>query len=200
MKAYTIIENIKNIYSNDKIVRTNDTLLLGPGNIPKAKHMLFKPLTEEFINEYLVAEYKNILPNEYLNFLKYSNGGMFYMFKIKTERIEYASSSVTIFGIPRTPPFNRSSDMEEPFDIRVEDLRRHKMISKDWLAVGRFRKNNLDNNKLGYECSLFIDCKTERVYCVKLDESDVMNEWNSFDTCLCELLREASLYKEVYFK
>ncbi len=206
MKVFSLIDNLKAIYENNKTVRKNNTVLLCPGTIPKAKHMLFQGLSQDIIDEYLIDSYKNIVPPQYIEFLKYSNGGTFYMYKVqserkvglKTKKIEFASSGLTIFGIPRTPPYERAIDMEEPFDIRIEDLRRHKAIPKSWLGVGRYHINEIGSDTAGIEASLFIDCDSQKAYACVVDEYTIIEEWNSFDECLCNIFDREKNYKDLY--
>lgn len=127
-------------YSEDCIVRKNGTILLSPGKIPNCKHMFHKGLEQEVIDEFLVSEYKNHFPEEYIEFLKFSNGATLYRVKIKTKKFEFGMERLILFGLPLTPPFSRPMDEEEPFDIRIEDLGRHKLISKKWLKFGCYTK------------------------------------------------------------
>ena len=168
---------------NDFFRQKNDTLLLNPGRIPKAKHMLFKPLTAELIDEYLAKAYKNALPDQYVHFLEYSNGISLFAFKILLEKFEFAGSNLTIYGLPRTQPFGRPKDMDEPFDVRVEDSRRHKNIPSTWLKVGRYRIQYTR----GGEADIYIDCDTQQVYSTKVDQCNIEEHWDSFDTCVCDL-------------
>ena len=71
MEFINILNNLKNQYADDCIVRKNETLLLGPGTMPKSRHMLFKPLNDEYIYEFLISQYNNPFPKEYIEFLKY---------------------------------------------------------------------------------------------------------------------------------
>ena len=39
------IEQLKEMYSSNHLIRENGTILLGPKKMPKCDHMLFKPLS-----------------------------------------------------------------------------------------------------------------------------------------------------------
>lgn len=78
MRFFEMLDNLKNDYKNDYSVRKNGTILLCPGKIPRSRHMLFKPLCDKHIEEYLIEQYKNNIPKEYMDFLKYSNGANLY--------------------------------------------------------------------------------------------------------------------------
>ena len=134
MRFFDILDALKSEYKGNCSIRKNGTLLLCPGKIPRSRHMLFKPLCDEYIQEYLIEQYNNNFPKEYIEFLKYSNGANLHTVKMKTDKIEFASNLFVIFGLPLTPPFGRPKDEEEPYDIRIEDLGRHKEISKKWLT------------------------------------------------------------------
>ena len=139
MHFFSLVNKLKEEHEKNTLHRANKTFLLNPGKIPKAQHILYEPLTPELIDEYLIQAYKNIVPDQYIQFLRYSNGIDLFMFKILCGKFSFAGSNLTIYGIPRTKPFGRPADMEEPFDIRIEDLRRHDNISDTWLRVGTYR-------------------------------------------------------------
>ena len=71
MEFFYFVNRLKEEHSNNQILRANGTLLLNPGKIPKAQHILYKPLTVELIDEYLTKSYKNPLPVQYKQFLQY---------------------------------------------------------------------------------------------------------------------------------
>lgn len=165
------------------IVRKNGTLLLSPGKIPKSKHMLFNSLEDEYIEEFLVSEYSNEFPKEYINFLKYSNGANLFNVKIKNQKFEYAYAMFIIFGLPLTSPFERSLDMEEPFDVRVEDLARHEKISDKWLKCGTYIKDC----DFRFNNDIFIDTETHRVFSCRKNDFEIVDSWNSLDECFCNI-------------
>ena len=187
MEFFSLVDELKEKHKSNMLLRKNGTLLLNPGKIPKAQHILYKPLTTALIEEFLVKSYSNVLPMQYIRFLKYSNGIELFMFKILTGRFEFAGSNLTIYGLPKTQPFGRPADMEEPFDIRVEDLRRHDDISNKWLRVGTYRFKY----ESGGEADIYIDCDTQRVFSTIRDKSDIKEQWDSFDICLCDLFQRA---------
>jgi len=197
MEFFSLVDELKERHKSNTLLRRNGTLLLNPGKIPKAQHILYKPLTTELIEEFLVKSYSNALPMQYINFLKYSNGVELFMFKILTGKFEFAGSNLTIYGLPRTKPFDRPADMEEPFDIRVEDLRRHDDIPNTWLKVGTYRLKY----QLGGEADIYIDCDSQRVFSTIRDKSNIKEQWNSFDSCLCDLFHRAqNSHSEYRFK
>ena len=112
MKFIHFVENLKKEHAGDTLVRKNGTLILCPGKIPKAKHIIYKGLSSRLIKEELIDQYKNKFPKEYIEFLKYSNGITLFMFKIKINGIEFAGSNLTIYGLPLVPPFSRPQDEE----------------------------------------------------------------------------------------
>lgn len=197
MRIMSLIDDLKKEYRNNAILRRNETLLLNPGKIPKAQHILYKPLPYDLIDEYLVQVYSNTLPTQYIEFLKYSNGLELFMFKILTGKFEFAGSNLTLYGLPRTKPFDRPVDMEEPFDIRVEDLRRHDDIPNTWLRVGTYQLKY----ELGGEADIYIDCDSQRVFSTKRDKCSIEEQWDSFDICLCDLFyRAQKSHSEYRFK
>lgn len=187
MEIFSLVDQLKKEHRTLTVIRKNGTLLLNPGKIPKAQHMLYKPLTSELVDEYLTKAYKNALPVQYKQFLGYSNGMDLFMFKILAGKFAFAGSNIIIYGLPRTKPFGRPVDMEEPFDVRIEDLRRHKNIPDTWLRVGTYRLKY----ELGGEADMYIDCNSQRVFATKRDQCGIEEQWDSFDLCLCDLFQRA---------
>lgn len=186
LKFIKHLENLKMEYKNDFILRKNGTLLMGINKVPKSRFELYAPLTDENIYEYLVSQYKNPFPKELIEFYKYSNGATLYIVKINTIKHAFAYSLFSIDGLPLTSPYSRPQDEEEPFDIRVEDLARHKDIPKTWLKCGRYSKVN----DLRTPIDIFIDTLTGRVYsCIK-NEKDIVDKWDNLDECFCSIFEE----------
>lgn len=184
MKIIDRIERIKEEYADDYIVRKNGTLLLEPGKIPNCRHMIFTPLEQEYIDEYLIAEYELPFPPEYIKFLRYANGANLLNVKvIASEGFEFAYGLLKIFGLPRLPTSVRAQEMEEPYDVRIEDLARHPELSKSWLKCGTYvRDNDLDK-----DADIFIDTKDGKVYSCYRKKNKVIDQWDSLDECLCDL-------------
>lgn len=183
MKFLIYLNALKEQFNGDCSIRKNGTLLLHPGKNPNSKHLLFSPLKNEYIEDYLISDYANEFPEEYIEFLKYSNGAVLYTVMLKTESFQFAHPLFVIFGLPLTSPFSRPIDMEEPFDVRVEDLARHKDIPKSWLKCGTYIKDYNFN----VTCDIFIDTVTNKVYsCVK-NEKDIIDSWNNLDECFCSI-------------
>ena len=183
MEFKRVIQQMKEAYAKNYTERRNGTLLLGPDKIPNFRHMLFKPLKEEYIEKYLVEEYKNNFPEQYKDFLKTSNGANLYRVKISEDGFSFAHSMLVIFGLPLTPPFGRPADQEEPFDVRVEDLARHNAVSEKWLKCGTYiRDYNFD-----VQYDIFIDTENNRAYSCERNNCQVVDSWESFDQCLCEI-------------
>ena len=198
MKFIKILEELKRSYINNICVRNNGTLLLGPGTSPRSEHMLYAPLTDKILDEYLVFQYKFAFPKEYIEFLKYSNGADLCIVKmwhnIKGKKIPTASVLFTIFGIPMKSPFARPQDEEEPFDVRIEDLARNDKIPEHWLKCGCYNRDYDFNNLY----DIFIDTNTGKVYsCIK-NKSDVLDSWESLDDCLCDIYASFSNRKSEY--
>lgn len=198
MKFIKILEELKRSYINNICVRNNGTLLLGPGTIPRSEHMLYAPLTDKILDEYLVSKYKFAFPKEYIEFLKYSNGADLCIVKmwhnIKGKKIPTASVLFTIFGIPMKSPFARPQDEEEPFDVRIENLARNDKIPEHWLKCGCYNRDYDFNNLY----DIFIDTNTGKVYsCIK-NKSDVLDSWESLDDCLCDIYASFSNRKSEY--
>ena len=187
MRFIEILEELKEINKNNTCIRNNGTLLLCPNTIPKSSHMLYAPLSDKVLDEYLISQYKFTFPQEYIEFLKYSNGADLCIVKmwrnIKNKRIPTASVLFSIFGLPQKPPFARPQDEEEPFDLRIEDLARSTKIPKHWLKCGCY-KRNYDFHNL-YD--IFIDTNTSKVYsCIKNDDN-IIDSWGSLDECFCDI-------------
>ena len=198
MKFLKLLDELKVQYANDMKIRENGTILLMPRTVPRARHMLFKPLTEELINEYLISQYVHKFPAEYAEFLKYTNGANLFTVKlwhtIKKKRIPTAGGLFTIFGLPRTQPYGRPDEMEEPFDVRIEDLSRHKDLPNTWMKCGTYTRNY----DMHTENDIFIDTETSRVYACIRREDIIVDSWESLDECFCTIFSSFSDMKDEY--
>lgn len=183
MEFLKILDDLNKEFSYNKISRKNGTMLLGPDLIPNCRHMLFQPLTKEYINTYLISEYKNNFPEDYLSFLLYTNGANLYNVRLRISDFSIAHPLFVIFGLPITPPFNRPQDMEEPFDLRVEDLARHKSLPKTWLKCGTYTKDY--NFDIQYD--IFIDTLSNQVYSCCKNQRDIVDSWSNLDECFCSI-------------
>lgn len=195
MKIIDRIERIKEEYSDDYVVRKNGTLLLGLGKIPNCRHMIFKGLELRNLNEYIISEYKLNFPPEYAEFLQYANGANLAKVKIKSSSgVEFAYNLLSIYGLPLTPPFGRPLDMEEPYDMRVEDLARHPNLPKSWLKCGSYIRDN-DIHK---DVDIFINTEDGRVYACYKNECKIVDEWDCLDECLCNIFDALSTAPREY--
>lgn len=198
MDFFKILDSLKEQYKDDMKIRDNGTILLSPGTIPNYRHMLFKPLDEKLIERFLISQCVHKFPKSYIEFLRYSNGANLCVAKmwhtIKKKRIPTASGLFTIFGLPRTQPYGRPPEMEEPFDMRMEDLRRHDDIPNSWLKCGVYARNYEFLSRAG----IFIDPETEKVYACIDGESDVVDSWNNLDECFCSIYHSFDDMKDEY--
>lgn len=158
------LESLKTEFSGDCVTRKNGTLLLCPGKIPKCRHMLFAGLSDKLIKEFLADGYKNKFPEDYRQFLRYTNGANLYTVRVNTSNgLSFAHNLFTLYGLPRTQPFGRPNDEEEPYDIRVEDLGRHKETLQTWLKFGSY----CIGGNVNVDTQLFIDTESGKVYACK---------------------------------
>ena len=194
MKIINKIDKLIEEYHKNSIIRNNGTVLLRPGKIPKARHILFKGLTDEEINTYLISEYEHNFPKDYETFLKFYNGVDLFFAKVKKGNVEFATSHLTVYGLPRTKPFGRKLDNEEPFDVRIEDTSRNVNIPNIWLKFGSYKRTSA----FGERVDLFIDTVDGHVYSCNRNDDKIISQWNSFDECLCEIFDQSLLSKEVY--
>lgn len=194
MKILELMDNLQSEYTEDVIVRKNNTLLLGPGKIPKARHIIFPGLSPDIIDRYLITDYKHNFPMQYREFLRHYNGANLFMFKVITKargkKLEFASKNLVVFGLPRTQPFGRPIDMEEPYDVRIEDLGRHPNVPDTWLKCGSYKKTF----EFGDPADIFIDTTTEQVFSCMRNDDQVIECWESLDDCLCDLFDRVSQY------
>lgn len=198
MKFFKILDELKKQYENDKLTRANGTILLHPDRVPRARHMLYKPLDDKLINDYLVSQYIHVFPKEYIEFLKYTNGAELCTTRvwhtIKKKRIPVAGALFIIYGLPRTQPFGRPQDMEEPADMRIENLRRHDDSPKTWLACGSYIRNY--DLKINYD--IFIDTETGNVYSCVRNTATIVDSWDSLDDCFCSIYHSFDDMKDEY--
>lgn len=190
------ITKIREEHKDNCIIRNNGTILLNPMVIPKCRHMLFKPLDDSIINEFLCDVYEYNIPNEYIEFLKQTNGANLYYVKLKSKKYSFACCQFIMFGLPRTKPFGRPLDMEEPYDIRIEDLSRHKNIPETWLKCGRYIKDC----KFDDPIDIFIDTISGAVNSYKKDTDEFVNSWSSLNQCFCEILDSLSMSEIEYLR
>ena len=183
MKFTELLDELKSQYKQNTLIRKNGTLLLAPGKIPNCRHMLFAPLSRQIIETHLVNNYTNIFPEEYIELLEHTNGANLYGVKLNSGKFSFAQDLLTIYGLPMTPPFMRAQDMEEPFDLRIEDLSRPNDTPKTWLKCGRYIKD-CDFSKPLY---IFINTENHHILSTSKKENAVVEKWNSLDECLCDL-------------
>lgn len=199
MEIITRIERLLEASRTDSVVQENGTILLNPGKIPKCRHMIFKGLTDDVLREYLIADYKKPFPEEMATFLKQYNGCSLYWVRLFTnDRMSFAASLLSVYGLPMTPPFNRPKNQDEPFDIRIEDLGRHKNVPKHWLKFGSY----IRDYQFEYMAELFYDTLGKKVYACYKNEDQILDQWDSMDDCLCSLMdgfSGSSLEYEVSF-
>lgn len=198
MEFFNILESLKEQYKDDMTIHANGAILLMPRAVPRARHMLYKPLDETIINSFLVSQFTAKFPETYIEFLKYSNGAGLCTTKmwhtIKKERIPTASGLFTIYGLPRTPPYGRPPELEEPFDMRIEDLKRHKDIPRGWLKCGAYTRNY----DFYSQTDIFIDPKDEKVYACIREQNEIVDSWNNLDECFCSVFHSFDDMKDEY--
>ncbi len=188
MKSTSIINNMVNMYETSMLIRPNGTKLLDPGTWPekpRARHMIFSNLKNEYIQEHLADSYKYKLPNQYIEFLQYANGVALFAIKLHTKKHQLAQNMLEIYGLPLAPSFDRIRG-EEPHDVRIEDLRRMVGIPEHYLKCGHFAVK--DSNNYLYRCGLYIDTSTGRVFGIPDETKEIEREWNDLDECLCDLI------------
>ena len=198
MEFFKILDTLKEQYKDDMKIRDNGTILLSPGTIPRARHMLFKPLDGTLIEEFLISQYIYGFPTMYIEFLKYTNGANLCTTKvwhnIKKKRIPTAGGLFTIFGLPRTQPYGRPLEMEEPYDMRIEDLSRHEDIPNSWLKCGTYNRNY----DLHSETDIFIDPKDEKIYACVRNQNKIVDSWDNLDECFCSIYHSFDGMKDEY--
>lgn len=179
------LEGLKSEYAGNSTTRENGTILLAPGAIPRSRHMLFVGLEEALIDDYLVSEYKLPFPEAYKELLRRFNGANLFTVKINNKKIRrsFAYNLFTIYGLPRTDPFSRPEFLEEPYDLRIEDLARHKKLPKTWLKCGSYCK---DCN-ISVITDIFIDTESKKAFACVKNDCEITESWDSLDECLCSI-------------
>ncbi len=196
MLIFSKIDALIEENKSDCRIRKNGTVLLGSDKgLPLySRHTLYKPLTDELIETFLIDDYKYNVPEQYITFLKYTNGISLFTTKRKIAGFRIARPTFTIYGIPRTQPYGRAPEMEEPFDIRIEDLGRHEDIPENWLKCGSYIRDTDFNTTY----DIFIDTASNRVYSCIRNDNKIVCDWNNFDSCLCDLFDVLKDTKEEY--
>ena len=198
MKIIEFIEELKKEYVADCIVRENGTLLLNPSNIPKCKHMIFQPLKDEYIKEFIIPSFQGLaFPSEYSELLKNYNGANLFSIKITSGEFSIAHSMLVFLGLPLTKPFNRPINMEEPFDIRIENLARHKSIPKEWVKCAIWTE--IKNIGKGQPTDIFVDSITNKVYACAKNQHNILYSWNNIDECFCDIVKTFKSLEDEYF-
>ena len=198
MKFFKILDSLKEQYKDDMKIRDNGTILFNPGAVPCARHMLFKSLDDKLIEEFLISQYVYKFPQMYIDFLKYSNGANLCTAKmwhtIKKKRIPVACCLFSIFGLPRTEPYSRPPEMEEPYDMRIEDLGRHDDIPNTWLKCGTYTRNYDFHSS----SDIFIDTKDEKVYACIKNQNTIVDTWSNLYECFCSVCHSFDHMKDEY--
>lgn len=189
MKFVGVLDELVKSSGKDVLKRKNGTLLIYPGEIPKSRHMLFRGLSKSMLKEGLIDNYVHPFPEQYKELLLHYNGANLCTVKVNSSKgVTFAMSLLTIYGLPATPPFGRAWDMEEPFDVRIEDLSRHKNVSMLWLKFASYEEPPTFK---WVDC--FVDTESGKVYACPKDECDIVGEWDSIDECLCSLFEKMSV-------
>lgn len=181
MKFIEKCKKLINQHQNDRLNQKNGTLFLCPGKMPMARHYFFKGLQEQYIQEYLIDEYKWKMPKQYLELLRFSNGVDLFNVCVVVRKTTVAESLLTIFGLPLKSPYTCLEEME-PFNIWIENLDRHPRIPDWWLKVGVYYEK-IDEARR----DIWIDTKTEKIYACRKLEKKVVAEWENLDQCLCDI-------------
>ena len=196
MLIFSKIDALKEEYKSDCTIRKNGTILLGSDKLLPlySRHILFKPLTQRLIDEFLISDYRYTVPEQYLDFLRYSNGMDLFTTIRKVVGYRIARPTFTIYGLPRTQPYGRDPEMEEPFDVRIENLGRHDDIPDNWLKCGSYTKDS--NFDVTYD--IFIDTASNHVYSCIRNDNKIVCDWNDLDSCLCDLFEDLKNTKIEY--
>ena len=189
------IELLKEKYGSDRLIRENGTILLAPQEMPKCDHMLFKPLCEKTIDECIRKQYKNKFPDQYADFLKYSNGANLCYTKMTKPKYSHALCLFSIYGLPMETSVAKRLNCEEPYDMRIEDLSRNEKTPSTWLKCGSYRKTS----NIGIEYDIFIDTTTGMVYGYETKSGVVIDTWDTLDQCFCDILASLSDMQREYF-
>ena len=194
MRFFSILEDLKNEFADNCIVRQNGTILLGPGKIPRYQHMLFKPLSMELIEQNLISQYKKPFPEPYTALLLHTNGANLCTVRIRTPKFCFASNLLTAFGLPLLPTSMRVEN-EEPFDVRIEDLGHPSGIPSGWLKCGSY----ITLDDISQDKAIYIDTSTNRVYGCKRNDHVILDQWDDLDTCFCQIYNHLTERQEEYF-
>lgn len=178
--AGRLAELLRN-YKNNFAAQRNGTLVLGPSETLYCEHLLFQELSDKDIQMHLVPCWEGDFPTALVELLKIANGAKLFNVHLNCGDFTMTSSMLIILGLPRTPPFRRPKDMEEPFDIRVENL--HNFAPSSWLKFASY----IPNFDFHARRNLFVDRHTGKVYACHANEAEVLQEWDSIDQCLCEI-------------
>ena len=194
MVFFKKLDALKERYKNDTLTRPNGTLVLMPGKIPQGRHYIYAPLPRPIMDEFLIEPYSNRFPTSYAELLHHANGVSLYMMRLKHKRFTLAHAFLTVFGLPLTPPQYREHNGEEPFDLRIEDLSRHRDIPPSWLKFGVCAPPEYNFSHI----ELFIDTQNEEIFACKKEHSEILWHWKNLDTCLCELCNKGELNEQEY--
>lgn len=178
-----IIANLKETFACDSMERKNGTLLLGPNGIPNCQHMIFAPLPVQYIETHLVAESYYPFPTEYAALLQHMNGANLCRVRIRMVELCFAYDLMTIFGLPLLPTGQRVQDLEEAFDVRIENLARHPDLPHNWLKCGTY----IRNYDFQVTNDIWIDTSSGKVYACPKNTAKIVDSWDCLDDCLCSV-------------
>ena len=194
MQFFDRLENLKEQYKDDCIVQPHGAVRMHPGVFPNARHTLFKPLTDEIIEEYLVKEYVPPFPEDIKELLKYTNGAHLFGVELKypnrkpkwSRQKGYSLSGIrlSLLGLPGVPPMMRGLDRLEPADIRVEDIE-HWGFNEKCLKFGFYEPHELGKDRY----DLYHSVENSHIWMCNKDV--VVREWDTMDDCLCGLFDES---------
>jgi hypothetical protein len=170
-------------YRNNTLVQNNGTKLLGYDSegIVKARHILFKPLSEHEI-ELLKKSYILIFPSALIELYSITNGANMFLYPRHISNHIIPMSYLSIYGVPRIN--KQDANNLEPFNISVEDLRKSKGCPKNWL---RFGFSDWVEHASRIEYYFDVSLPKDNIQSCYRDSNVVLQKWHTLDEFLAAI-------------
>ena len=184
MRFLKMVDAIIDEHHSNMVKKKNGAIFMDPGHIPNARHIVFPGLKQEEIDQYLVSVYRQPFPTSYQYLLRHLNGAELCVIRLNSQNFSFACATLVIYGLPKRPPQAGEIEKLEPFDVRVEDLRRHSQLPNNFLKVASYFINEDFRTRI----DMFIDTEDEKVYAYQECSTNMVDSWDNLDDALCDVL------------
>lgn len=170
-RIQTILETVES--GNPKLIDTKSKAkLICPIEPIQGGYLfeLFPGLTESEV-ALLVQSYRRTIPEDFLDFLRLTNGANLFCRNIRIAGLEY--------------PRGQYRNCKVPDALWQTDIHRTSKTPAGWLFFAVYKK--WKNIGMSHVCfDLDFPGKTKPVYCLPYNGNEILQKWDSFEAWFCE--------------